>query len=122
MSNSENDVAQELLEESSTNPNLIPITQIFDREFKNVFYNQEKKEFFIKRKNKRVKSVHDLRRIPWNVVRPKYTNKSGVEHVYSYRFVLIPHGKKYVRVKEGELEEYQKTLEAVIPPKEPITV
>jgi hypothetical protein len=84
----------------------VPVPKIFDVEFKNLFYNPTQKKFYIKKNTKKVKSLHNMRELAWNQIHPKYTNKSGEEHVYTYRFVLVPHGKKYIRIKEGELEAF----------------
>jgi hypothetical protein len=100
-----------------TQTNLIAVPQIYETKFQGLFYDTATKNYFICRHSRKVRSVKRraepndgvpprLRQIAWNTVRPRYVNKMGDEHVYTYRFVLIPNGVSYIRVREGELEKF----------------
>jgi hypothetical protein len=103
--------------ENTTN-SLIPVPKIFDMEFTNLFFNLDTKKFYLKKQNRKVKSVRSMKELAWNEIKPKYKRKDGSETIYKYRYVLVPKSatlldpsdsskdSQYVRVKEGELEKF----------------
>jgi hypothetical protein len=85
---------------------LISVPRINDITFENLFYDTDKKNFYVLKHRKKVRPTNNLRKIAWNTLHPKHIDRNGELKYYTYRFVLIPHGKNYVRIKEGELENY----------------
>jgi hypothetical protein len=85
---------------------LVEVPRIYDMEFKDLFYNRKTGKFLVKRRCKKVQPARKLRELAWNTIRPKLKRADGTEKVYEYHYVLIPHGDKYIRVKEGEIERY----------------
>jgi hypothetical protein len=82
------------------------VPRIFDTEFTNLFFNRDTKKFYLKKETGKVKSVHKLKELAWNQIKPKYKKKDGTETVYVYRYILVPQEGKYIRVKEGDYEKY----------------
>jgi hypothetical protein len=84
---------------------IIPVPRINNVILENLFYDPDNKNFYELRYRKKTQAQY-LRKIAWNTLHPKYIDKNGELKTYTYRFALIPHKKKYVRIKEGELERY----------------